>query len=517
MSGKRELVGVSRRALLAALLVSALVSSVVTALILGGFVMLQKPSVSPLTEYDSGWLNLTDRAGRFFSVVHDLNSTNIVVDIVGKANVDDLSQQSHSSGMNRMPGWNRIYGNGYVSSIVQTEDDGFVLAGSGSTYSSNFVRVDAWGNLLREVDYGINNGGVIEAVIKTVDNGFALVGSRSWFSPDGSLLQGMLVIKTDSNGNVQWNRTYGGSDTEWGNSLIQAGDGGFVIAGDTKSFGAGSYDAWLVKTDSQGIVQWNKTYGGTDLDSAQSVIQTSDGGYALGGLTFSFGKGLRDFWLIKTDSEGNMQWNKTYGGSEDDIELCMIGTLDSGFLMSGTTRSFGVSGYVFWLVKADARGSMDWNQTYGGKYSGEAESVVQTRDGGYAVAGSSWLLKTDAGGNVEWNKTFGGPKDVSALSVIQTDDGAYAVTGSTTSFGGEGTRGVHHYWLAKTDSEAGLVWYDVSPNVVALYRGVTDVFWNYVRVHIWKIKEAKIGPLVPLSGAETILLRKIEVLSLGSF
>jgi predicted secreted protein len=142
--------------------------------------------------------------------------------------------------------------------------------------------------------------------------------------------------------------------------LIQTSDGGYALAGSTQSFGAGSWDFWLVKTDAAGNAQWNRTYGGTSDDEAYALVQTVDGGYALAGYTGSIGAGYYDFWLVKTDASGNEQWNKTYGGTGDDDASALVQTGDGGYALAGRTESFGAGNYDFWLVKTDVESGLAW-------------------------------------------------------------------------------------------------------------------------------------------------------------
>jgi hypothetical protein len=202
---------------------------------------------------------------------------------------------------------------------------------------------------------------------------------------------------------MEWNRTYGGPEYDLAYSLVETSDGGYAITGYTISFGAGSQDFWLVKTDSYGNMERNQTYGGPDQDSANSLIETYDGGYAMAG---SSGSGLSaNFWLVKTNNSGNIEWIQTYGGSDYDFAYSLVETADGGFAIVGYTGSFGAGNAIFWLVKTDGYGNMEWNQTYGIADYNRAYSLVQTSDGGFALAGSSgsgfndfWLIKTDKNG-----------------------------------------------------------------------------------------------------------------------
>jgi hypothetical protein len=294
------------------------------------------------------------------------------------------------------------------------------------------------------------------SVVQTGD-GYALAGYTRSFGAGAS---DSWLVKTDLDGNMMWNQTYGGADVDIALSVVGTGDG-YALAGYTMSFGAGLADFWLVKTDSAGNMMWNQTYGGADYDFAYSVVQTGDGGYALAGYTMSFGAGGYDIWLVKTDSTGNVQWSQTYGGADYDIALSVVETGD-GYVLAGSTDSFGAGEWDFWLVKTDSAGNMMWNQTYGGADVDIALSVVGAGDG-YALAGytwsfgagasDSWLVKTDLDGNMMWNQTYGGASDDEAMSVVGTGDG-YALAGYTWSFGA----GASDSWLVKTDLDGNMMW-----------------------------------------------------------
>jgi len=176
-------------------------------------------------------------------------------------------------------------------------------------------------------------------------------------------LSAVFVVSVDAD-SLMWIQTYGGTGTDFGYALVETSDGGYAIAGSTKSFGVGEpnewgvipYNMWLVKTDEFGNVAWNRTYCGPEDDEAISLIKTSDGGYAIAGQTVSNGAGSIDFWLVKTDAYGNMEWNQTYGGQDVDWPMSLIETSDGGYAMVGGTYSFGVGSGDFLLIKTDELG-----------------------------------------------------------------------------------------------------------------------------------------------------------------
>lgn len=290
------------------------------------------------------------------------------------------------------------------------------------------------------------------SVQQTSDGGYILFGTTESY---GAGNYDFWLIKTDSQGNKQWERTFGGSDIDWGWSVQQITDGGYILLGYTESYGTGKEDVWLIKTDAQGNKEWDRTFGGSEDDQGYSVQQASDGGYILLGYTESYGAGGGDFWLIKTDAYGNREWERTFGGSKDDRSVSVQQTQDGGYILLGDTYSYGIGSADLWLIKTDAYGNKEWERTFGGSSRDKGWSVRQTADGGYILFGvtysygtgsaDSWLIKTDAYGNKEWERTFGGSETEYGSSVQQTEDGGYILLGCTSSYGAGGL----DFWLIK--------------------------------------------------------------------
>jgi len=300
-----------------------------------------------------------------------------------------------------------------------------------------------------------------KSLIQTSDGGYAITGFTSSF---GAGKDDVYVVKLDANGNLQWTKTIGEKERDRGNSLIQTSDGGYAIAGLTQSFGAGETDVYVVKLDANGNLQWTKTIGGLGYDGGTSLIQTSDGGYAITGVTSSFGAGEGDVYVVKLDANGSLQWTKTIGGPGEEAGFSLIQTSDGGYAIAGSTTSFGTGDGDVYVVKLDARGNLQWTKTIGGPGDELGISLIQTSDGGYAITGfiqsfgaggaDVYVVKLDANGNLQWTKTIGGPGNEIGHSLIQTSNGGYAITGATTSFG----VGEADVYVVKLDANGNLQW-----------------------------------------------------------
>jgi hypothetical protein len=352
--------------------------------------------------------------------------------------------------MNANEIWSRTYGttgNEYGVSVQHTSDGGYIVVGiTAPLVAGNkdvyIVKTDATGDTLWVRQYGgvsIDEG---SAVDQTSDGGYIIAG---WSFAPSVVEADARLIKIDASGDSVWTGEYGGAGADYALAVRQTTDGGYIFAGATSSSGAGGKDVYLVKTDVNGEVVWTRTYGGEDDDGSSSVEQTFDGGYIIGGYTSSFGSGMSDAYLIKTDANGDTAWTRTFGGTDFDVASSVHQTSDSGYVIAGYTDSFGSGMSDAYLIKTDGRGRPGWSRAFGGTGNDLANSVQQTSDGGYIVAGSTfsfgaghedvYLMKTDTGGDIVWTETYGGTDWDEGNSVQETAAGRFIVAGATRSLG----------------------------------------------------------------------------------
>ncbi len=299
------------------------------------------------------------------------------------------------------------------------------------------------------------------AIIQDQAGALVLIGYAWSFGQGAYDVYVARLIGPDS---LSWTRTLGGTDYDYGYALVQTTDGGYALTGYTWSFGQGARDVYIAKLDSMGNLQWTKTIGGPNHDWGLAIVETHDHGLAIAGITSSFGQGGYDLYLIKLDAQGNLQWTRTFGGANYEWAFALIQTADSGFAIAGRTLSFGQGNWDVYVVKLDAAGNLQWTRAIGGTGNDQARSIVQTHDGGYALAGYTtsfgqgnadvYVIKLDSAGNLQWTRTIGGNAEDRGYAIIQTSDGGYALAGYTTSFG-QGNRDVY---LVKLDTAGNLQW-----------------------------------------------------------
>lgn len=327
--------------------------------------------------------------------------------------------------------WLMTYPSGISStgySVKQTTDGGYIFTGvvkNPTTWDANvwLVKTDVLGNEQWEKNYGSPGGSECGySVQQTSDGGYIIAGTASL---------DVWLIKTDASGNSQWDKRYDRSVYDEGYSVQQTSDGGYIVTGITAAH------VFLLKTDASGVEQWSKTYGTSDYELGYSVQQTSDGGFIIAGLSGSDWDHT-DALLIKTDSAGNQQWRKTFGGNWEDAAYCVRQTSDGGYILTGQFDTLFGTDLDLWLIKTDPSGNKQWDKVFGGRQFDCGFSVRQDSDGGYAVAGTTvgsgtgrdvWFIKTDSGGNELWDVTHGLNETDEGRDMSLTDDGGYIITG----------------------------------------------------------------------------------------
>jgi hypothetical protein len=345
--------------------------------------------------------------------------------------------------------WTKTFGGKNDDSgrcIQRTYDNGYIIAGYTGSISSDFdiflIKTDSLGTELWSHTYGGNKWDTGSSVKQCIDSGFIIVGNTKSF---GKGENDIYMIKTDRGGGIQWTKTYGGFNEDGGSDVQQTFDGGFIIVGETMSFGSGDYDIFVIKTDSLGEILWTRTFGGKGCDGGQSIQQTRDGGYIICGDTQSFGNGFGDVYLVKTDARGEILWTRTYGGPDFDYGESIQQTNDKGYIVVGWTKSFGSGASDIYLLKLDKYGDILWTHTYGGVENDFGFDVLETRDGGFLLVGDTksfsygwydvYVVKTDDKGEILWSKNIGGTQPDEGFSLDRTGDGGYVIVGNTKSYG----------------------------------------------------------------------------------
>jgi hypothetical protein len=286
--------------------------------------------------------------------------------------------------------WQNCYSSDYINplSIQPTGDGGYLVGcnrGSfGGTKMILALKLDSLGRIDGSASRGWSVSDYAQSIQQTSDGGFILTGTNpGWWEEKRNI----WVSKLSSSGDIDWEWTFAGNGDDNARSVQQTGDGGYIVAGFTQSFGSGKEDLWILKLDPSGAIEWQRTYGGNENDDACSIQQTRDGGYIVAGFTQSLGAGEEDIWILKLDPSGAIEWQRTYGGNEKDYACSISQTMDGGYIVAGVTYSFGAGEKDFWILKLIPSGDIEWQKTFGTSFEEEANSIEQTNDGGYVISG----------------------------------------------------------------------------------------------------------------------------------
>ena len=344
-----------------------------------------------------------------------------------------------------------------------------------------------------------------QEIVSTSDGGYAVLGFTQ--SMDGDIIDkqhesyNFWVLKFNQDNEIEWNKTYGGTGDDKGEDIIQTNDGGYAILGESfsnnedVSSNNGQNDFWFAKLDASGNILWQKSFGYQGADYGISVIQTNDSGYLITGVldvTASNGEGNTkqnntnhaggDYWAIKLDNSGTLQWSKYYGGLLSDTPQNVVQTEDNGYIMVGssdsddTDISNNIGSYDFWVVKISETGNIEWEKSFGGEEIDDAWSIVKSGDGNYLIAGDTrsnnvdisnnigaadlWLIKISPSGELLWEKTLGGTSFDAARDISATQDGGFLLAGSSRSSDGDVSqnKGQNDVWALKINSVGNIEW-----------------------------------------------------------
>ena len=349
----------------------------------------------------------------------------------------------------------------YGRSLIELNDGGYLIAGNTSLLGDNYsnallIKIDHTGKEKWKRDYTFSSVDRLNMVKELQDGSLIAAGftmSSTNYSKD------ILVIKTDAQGNLEWQRSYGDTQDETANSIDISSDGGLIISGEVINENTGFSLCYLIKIDDEGELAWSNTFGGSLNDNGHSVISTNDAGFAITGMTRSLGDSNGDMWLIKVNANGQMEWERTYGGDYTEYGRTIQQTVDGGYIIIGQIESFALGYNDAYLIKTDAQGNEMWSQTFGGQGTDQGRQVVSTLDEGYLISGYTdsfgtlggfnfWLVKANSLGELEWQRFYGEQGDDRGLSGIQTSDGGYAIAGYTNS----GTSSASDILFIKTDN-----------------------------------------------------------------
>jgi hypothetical protein len=410
---------------------------------------------------------------------------------------------------------------GYVFAGAALSTDGNI-PGSNGSYDFWIVKMDESGTIIWNKNYGGSQSDIAQSITQTNDGGYIVAGYSNSNDSDVSGNHGVIdcwIIKLDISGSLTWQKTFGGSRIEEAKSIKQTYDGGYIAVGYSLSNDGditnhhGSVDTsdiWVLKLDFSGNIEWEKSFGGTNNESATGIYQTIDSGYVICGSSFSndgdvsVNHGADDFWIIKIDYNGSIQWQKSYGGSGFDEANSIQQTMEGDYIICGSSSSndgdvTGNHGYGdYWIIRLDNSGNLKWQKSYGGSDGENSFSIRQTIDSGFIIGGLSrsldgdvtgnhgnlhsdfWIVKIDSIGNLQWQKSIGGSMHDTPFSIWETVDGGCIISGYSMSSNGDATfnHGDYDAWIVKlnpfgsvdiNEIQKSILDFQISPNPFSIF------------------------------------------------
>jgi hypothetical protein len=364
--------------------------------------------------------------------------------------------------------WTKTFGGGAMDrgySVQECVSGGFIVAGHAYSFGAGvddvyLIRTNADGNTLWTKVYGGVDTDWGCSLAECDSGGFIIAGVTGSF---GAGHTDIYLLRIDAGGDTLWAKTYGGDTFDYGFCVRECAAGGFVISGETESFGVGYSDVYLIRTDTNGDTLWTKTYGGDAYDYGESVQECASGGFIIAGGTDSYGAGSYDVYLIRTDANGDTLWTRTYGGVDGEYGWSVAECSSGGFIVTGWTETSAVGGQDAYIVRTDADGNAIWTKNYGGYAYDAGYSVIECAAGGYVIAGEKWLYDTqwqmdiyliriDGNGDTLWTKNYGGANNERAYSIQECESGGFIITGWTDSYG----NGDADVYLLRLNSEGGI-------------------------------------------------------------
>lgn len=343
-----------------------------------------------------------------------------------------------------------------VNSVQQTKEGGYAFAGQTSSplqtgglgHKAWVVKLDSYGDIEWEKAYGSDEltnctDQVAQVIRQTFDGGYVVLA-------ENCVLGGSWLLKLRPDGSTEWQQVYIGPPSSQSGlfSIQQTTDLGYVVVGWYRPDQGSDNDYWVMKLDSKGKIEWQKTYGGDRYDTASSIQETSDGGFIVAGKTDSFGAGDSDLLLLRLDTKGEIVWQKAYGGNGPDGSLTIIQKVaGGGFAIATDTGSFGFGDWDLWMIKVDSDGEIEWQRVYGGQHPDQVKGMSTTKDGGYVVTGDThlagpyeaWFMRLNGSGDVVWQKTFDGGGSERGQSIEETNENHIIFAGITGSFDFDGS------------------------------------------------------------------------------